>query len=596
MNLKFSHIILIFCFLLTSVSAQQNITLDWKMHDVGKVRQFVSNIGSLWPTGVLWSSWTGLIYCEFPPISYEEHVGEGGIWVGGFLQSDTLVSVTTSWNSGQEFYPSSASWDSIWVVAKGDTVDIPYWPGYVGISDQDFVCRYSDYNYVAGTHVPMYLDVIQTSYAWSSMPLDEIIVYNFYVISTRHDLRDVYVAYWLDGNVGYRGTGWGFALDDYSQYFRDHHMGVSLDAPGGTDGMAISPIGVKIFPPDNVDPDSLRWTFNWYEGQGGSAPPTRDGDRYLQMAAGIIMQNQLEPVGSQFIVSFGPFDLNMGDTLNFAVGEVLGEGISGLLKNADRLDWLRQNNFRVPSPPPRPPVRATVRDKEVLFKWNALPGQANPETYSDPYRADSAAVPFEGYRIYKSTKSARGPWTLLAQYDIPDNEFFENTGLDTQYTDLGLLNNFEYYYTITAFSKPDTVADFPSQESSRNANAMTIIPGPAPPAEVGQVAVVPNPYRGDIAYYQYNPPWERPGTTRDRWLEQDRRVQFINLPARCEIRIYTLSGDLVRTLRHESYEKGFEDWNLTSDIGQAIASGIYLFTVKNLGSGEVQVGKFVVIK
>ena len=132
--------------------------------------------------------------------------------------------------------------------------------------------------------------------------------------------------------------------------------------------------------------------------------------------------------------------------------------------------------------------------------------------------------------------------------------------------------------------------------SSQNANALTIIPGPEPPQEIGSVAVVPNPYRGDIAYYQYNPPWERPGETRNRWLEQDRRVQFINLPAQCEIRIYTLAGDLVSTLRHESFEKGFEDWNLTSDIGQAVASGIYLFTVQNFNSSEVQTGKFVIIK
>jgi hypothetical protein len=576
---------------------QQNVYLDWRMHDVGKVRQFISNIGSLWPTGYLLGDFTGLIYCEFPPASFEEHIGEGGIWVGGIVTGDTLVSVTTSWNSSNEFFPGPEADDSIWVVAKGDTVDIPFWPDYVGVSDQDFVCLYSDYNLTnIANHLPMYVDVIQTSHAWSSPPLDEFIVYNFYVIPTRYDIKDGYIAYWLDGNVGYRGQGWSFALDDFSEYYESIYMGVSVDAPGGTDALAFSPIGMKIFPPDTVDPASLRWTFNWYEGQGGSAPPSNDVDRYLQMAEGIIMQNQLEPVGSQFIVSFGPFDIAVGDTLHFSIGEVLGEGIAGLMKNVDRLIWLENNNFRVPSPPPRPPLRVEIRSHEAHLKWNALPGQKNPETYTDPYRADSAEVPFEGYRVYKSTKSATGPWTLLAEFDLPDNEFGSNTGLDSQYTDLGLLNNFEYYYTVVAFSKPDTVADFPSQESSVNANAVTIVPGTAPPADVGKVAVVPNPYRGDIAYHEYNPPWERPDPSRDLWLEQDRRVQFINLPAQCEIKIYTLSGDLVATLRHNSFDRGFEDWNLTSDIGQAVASGIYLFTVEDNNTGNVQVGKFVIIK
>ena len=158
------------------------------------------------------------------------------------------------------------------------------------------------------------------------------------------------------------------------------------------------------------------------------------------------------------------------------------------------------------------------------------------------------------------------------------------------------MNNLEYYYSVTAFSKPDTSINFPSQESSLNANAKRVVPGTAPPQTVGEVAVVPNPYRGDIAYHSYNPPWEKPGGTRDLWMEQDRRIQFINLPANCEIKIYTLAGDYVETIKHNDPSKGYEDWSLTSSIGQAISSGIYLFTVEDMRTGEVQVGKFVMIK
>ncbi|NIA09961.1 MAG: hypothetical protein GWP10_09580, partial [Nitrospiraceae bacterium] len=113
---------------------------------------------------------------------------------------------------------------------------------------------------------------------------------------------------------------------------------------------------------------------------------------------------------------------------------------------------------------------------------------------------------------------------------------------------------------------------------------------------IGKVAVVPNPYRGDIAYNIYNPPWEKPGGTRARWMEQDRRIQFINLPAQCEIKIYTLAGDLVATIPHNDPNKGYEDWNLTSFAGQAISSGIYLFAAKDSKTGDVQLGKFVIIK
>ena len=581
-------------FLLVPISYSQRATLDWKLHDVGEARQLITNIGTLW-TAI--TDYPGLIYCEFPRQSHEEHVGEGGIWVGAILGNDTLVSVTTSWNSNFEFYPTDEPWDTVWVVKKGDTTDIPYWPGYIGVSDQDLVCRYSDYNVkTIPSHTPLYLDVIQTSYAWGSPPLDEEIVYRFKVISTKYDLKKVYIAYWLDGNVGYRGSGWDFALDDYSVYYPDKHFGLSVDAPGGVDGNAYSPIGIKVYPPDNIPEDSIKWTFNWYPGQGLGAPPAQDQIRYKEMASNLIMENQQDPIGSQFIISFGPFDINAGDTISFTIGEILGEGVDGALKNLDRLDWLIGQDFKVPSPPPHPPLRIVTKNHEAELKWDPQPGDINPETYTDPYRADSSQQPFEGYRVYKSTRSAAGPWTLLAEYDVPGDKYGYNTGLEREYTDKGLLNNFDYYYSVTAFSKEDTVADFPSQESSIYVNARQTVPGTQPPPTVGEVAVVPNPYRGDIAYQNYDPPWEKPTGTRENWMEQDRRIQFINLPASCQIKIYTLAGDLVYTIDHNNPTKGYEDWNLTSYVGQAVSSGIYLFTCEDNTNKKVQVGKFVIIK
>ncbi|MCK4577643.1 MAG: hypothetical protein KAU50_02560 [Candidatus Marinimicrobia bacterium] len=580
-----------------SLYAQQQVTLDWKMHDVGSVRQFISNIGCLWPTGYLLGDFTGRIYCEFPPNSEEEHIGEGGIWVGALAGGDTLVSVASSWHSSAEFFPSSALWDTIWVIQRGDTVDIPYWPGYVAVSDQDFVCRYSDYNLTnIALHTPLYLDVIQTSYAWSSPPLDEMIVYNFYVTSTQIDLKDTYISYWLDGNVGYRGQGWDFALDDYSVYYEDRHLAVSIDQPGGVDGTAYGPIGIKIYPPDDVPEVSPRWAFNWVENPD-FGPPSRDPQRYTDMASGIIQQNQPFAVGSQFYISFGPFDLQLGDTLHFMVGQILGEGVDGMLENADRLDWLIAQDFKVPSPPPPPPLRVVTDNRKVTLSWEPQAGDVNPEEYQDPYRADTATVtqPFEGYRVYKSTQSATGPWTLLAEYDLPNNDYGQNTGLEREYIDIGLLNNLEYFYTVTAFSKPDIVIDFPSLESSTSASVETVVPGTAPPATVGQVTAVPNPYRGDIDYNAFNPKWERNPPGRP-WMEQDRRIQFISLPAACKITIYSLAGDQIQALVHNDPGKGYEDWDLTSSVGQSVSSGIYLFTVQDTNTGEVQVGKFVIIK
>jgi len=275
-----------------------------------------------------------------------------------------------------------------------------------------------------------------------------------------------------------------------------------------------------------------------------------------------------------------------------------------ILKRAQNLEDFVESGFAVPKPPPAPPLRYTIQNHAVTLNWKAQPGDINPETYTDSSRLDVEIEPqpFEGYRLYKSTWSINGPWTMLAEYDIAGNGEFNDIGIQYEYTDQGLLNNLEYYYSVTAFSKVDKISGFGSLSSSESANAVETIPGTEPPETVGQVAVVPNPYRGDQFYHLYNPPWEKSSVIhgdlidQTRWFESDRRIQFINLPSPCEIIIYTLSGDVMRTLKHSDQYKGYMNWNLTSNVGQTIASGIYLYTVKDLKNGKVQSGRFVVIK
>jgi len=546
----------------------------------------------------------GLLNCEFPPGSFQGYHGEGGIWIGAITpDNDTLVTTTISWSPGPLFwetYPSEEPWDTIWVVNKGDTVDIPYWTNYVGISDQDFVMRYNDYGPASRMdqrHTPLYLEYIQTVYSWSAPKgMSEILVHNYYFWPTKIDLHEVYIGFWLDPNVGITTQGTNF-LDDYSLYYPDIHLAAGVDGPGGIDGTCSSPIGVIIIPPEDFPEEDLIWTWKW--GSNPWAPgmiPPLDADKYRDLlSSGEIMENQQIPTGSHFVLAFGPFELSVGDTFHFTAAEIFGDGINGMLDNAKNLNILIDQDFKVPFPPPLPQIQVETGNHRIRLIWEPT-NQTNPEIYKDPYRADDIDQPFEGYRVYKSTKSVNGPWTLLAEYDIPENGYGNDLGLEHEYIEELLLNNIEYYYSVTAFSKEDTVLNWPSLESSISANAKTVVPGTAPPQSVGEVAVVPNPYRGDIAYNEYNPPWEKPPPSRQRWMEQDRRIQFINLPTECEVKIYTLFGNLVETIVHSDPVRGYEDWNLTSSVGQAIASGIYIFSVEDKNTGKVQIGKFVVIK
>jgi len=575
--------------------AAHNLSLDQKFHDVGKVWQVITNMGAFNIEEVFAQK----NICEYPIGSGTRYLSRGAMLVAGKANNQKLFSSATRWaeNSqvyGYEFFPTDAPWDTVWIVNRGETADIPYFPNYKVLADQDLVCRYRDYQIPLEEQVaPMYLDVIQISHAWSSAPFNEFILYDFYVIPTRVDLTDVWLAWWALASM-ITPTRGGRGDDDLVYFDEERHMGVVEDQSGLNDDDMPGPIGFVVFPPDNVDPRSLNWTFN-----NRIMTDHLDEIQYDIMSAGIIDPPSTDGDGGDrgfFRLAFGPIDLAVGDTAHFMVGEILGEGKENFLRNADNLIGLSKNNFQMPFAPPAPNFQVSINNHSVTLNWEPQVGRTNPEEYEDPYRFDGSHQPFEGYRVYKSTHGFGGPWTLLIEYDIPGNAFFNNTGIRYEYTDVGLVNNVEYYYTVTSFSKPDTTAFIPSQESSLSGNASTIAPGTAAPETVGEVAVVPNPYRADISYSEYNPPWESPGPGRQRWVEQDRKIQFINIPKNCEIKIYTLAGNLVQTIQHRDSERGFVNWNLTSMVNQTVASGIYLFSCENKGTGDIQVGNFVVIK
>ena len=102
-----------------------------------------------------------------------------------------------------------------------------------------------------------------------------------------------------------------------------------------------------------------------------------------------------------------------------------------------------------------------------------------------------------------------------------------------------------------------------------------------------KISVVPNPYITAAK-------WER------RNLNQtgrgERKINFINLPAECTIKIYTVAGDLVKTLTKDySPTNGALEWNLVSDDGMDVASGLYIYHVDAPNAGEY-INKFALIK
>jgi hypothetical protein len=100
------------------------------------------------------------------------------------------------------------------------------------------------------------------------------------------------------------------------------------------------------------------------------------------------------------------------------------------------------------------------------------------------------------------------------------------------------------------------------------------------------VAVVPNPYKGSAQ-------WD-PSPT-------ERRMHFIHLPAGSTVRIYTSSGELLRTLVQDPNvspggQTGELAWDMKNEGGNPVVSGIYIYTVHPPDGRTPKKGHFVIIK
>lgn len=298
-----------------------------------------------------------------------------------------------------------------------------------------------------------------------------------------------------------------------------------------------------------------------------------------------------------------------GEDLNYNGELDEGEDING----NGQLD-----RYLIPEPPASPNLRVELESNRASLYWDD-----SAETSIDPI---TGRMDFEGYKIYRSDPgddlggNIFGEADLLTQFDAEGNSIGFNNGfeairLDTpvtfpgdpieytyRYDAEGLLSGWQYGFAVTAFDTGDETAGLASFESSKTTNAVRVFPGASAVegSDRPPVVVYPNPYRVSAA-------WD--GTSNSA-----RKLYFSNLPSNCEIRIYTLAGEIIGELEHHSdsysgdigwYDNlsgenrvlagGEHAWDILSENGLQLAGGLYLFSVKDLDTGDVQTGKFVII-
>ena len=422
--------------------------------------------------------------------------------------------------------------------------------------------------------------------------------------------------YYYDDLTGFDQTnGIGYMYDDdgdpavqrdaNSKLLSPTHIGqVLLSAP---------PPGGSITEPAS---QSVAWeTFTWWDWNNDI---TGDASAYERLSQGTIKQSPPEqPFDYRILTAVGPYEVQAGDSATMYFAIVFGEGLDAdywarrarlggsttslgsLVEHAENAKALFADGLAIADPAPEPPALSepAAGGKEVTLRWESAAEEDDD---------------FAGYHVYKSNVSNVGPWDLIRDFA---SRPYVNTCIDT------LKIGFPTFYMVTAYDQAGNestkgaassktidgvyAATIPSDyEGDCQASCQEQCQGCPECLEkclqecmsqkarhaLDRVFVAPNPYRGSAD-------WER--------LDYEGRLSFMNLPKQCTIYIYSLTGEQVDVVYHNTTgdpsadqagsETGGESWDMLTGNNQSIASGIYIFRVVSSDYGE-KVGKFAVIK
>ncbi len=269
-----------------------------------------------------------------------------------------------------------------------------------------------------------------------------------------------------------------------------------------------------------------------------------------------------------------------------AKNELLETGKDSLFQTMDRALWTWNQNLNIPDPLPAPDLTVRSGPKVIYLDWEDLSNEGDYDTGVQDldhyviYRKQGNFLVDEYTEI--NSKGTHLLWEPIAT--VPKTQ--------TSYVDSNVVRGEAYHYAVTAVDdgSQNTNGLFPGQklESSKYANrtelaAYAFEPGKA---NANSVRVVPNPYIVKAGEFNFT--------------GEDNKLLFVNLPAYCTLRIYTVTGDLIATLEHQSGSAD-ESWDQVTDSNQLIASGVYILQVDNASdlnkktvSGSIE--KFVIIR
>lgn len=382
--------------------------------------------------------------CEYPADSDAEYLYVGALWIGAVVGRDTLVSEgADGWRYGRELAPDEAP-------AGYPERRMPPDPG--AVSDYDLIGGCTDTlvfgvdpDWTGRPHLPLNIEVTQTSYSWSVARADDIVLMDYQIKNIgSHSLQNVYLGIYVDGDAYHSSEGSAGAQDDLTGFIRTCYMEYYDCARIGTldlawtadnDGQLDSPhhvphaTGLRILEsPALQDHFSFNWWVSssdasydfgprerpfkglWKEdfrnfGTGGLGTPEGDANKYYMLRNREIDYDQvftrsiratdslwLQPPQSianditrgrdtRYLMSVGPLDIAPGESVPLVAAFVAGKNL-----HTDPANY--QQNL-----PDHPDLYYSGLDFSGLIAsaWMATWTYDNPgvDTDGDGYRGES---------------------------------------------------------------------------------------------------------------------------------------------------------------------------------------------------------------
>jgi hypothetical protein len=245
------------------------------------------------------------------------------------------------------------------------------------------------------------------------------------------------------------------------------------------------------------------------------------------------------------------FDVISTDDNDRAKDNWVYSTVDTLFRNAYNAVENYEADFDVPIPPMAPDIEVWSRPNGVDVSWSN--------------RSEDASD-FAGYKVYRAKGTAYPSFDagqVIGQHELV---FACGTGTNNptivnEFRDVNAERGQPYFYAVTAFNNAGV-------ESGRLLNLTT---QPAfltrDAGTLEDIRVVPNPYNWGARAIQY--------------VGEPNKIKFMDVPGVCTIRIYTESGDLIKTIEHTD-GSGDASWGVqleehqTTETGQLVVSGIYI--------------------